>query len=123
MLVALGGAVGSVVRWLLAQGLDNRFGSGLVPVGVLAVNVLGCLLIGLLLGTTARGAPVADEQTRLLLATGLCGGFTTFSTFSHQTIGLLQAGRVTSALLYVGLSISLSLIATALGLSAARYLP
>ena len=88
---------------------------------MLVVNVVGCLLIGVVLGTTARGNPVAGESARLLLATGVCGGFTTFSTFSHHTIQLLQAGRPGAALAYIGLSVGLGLGATAAGLLLARW--
>lgn len=120
VLVLTGGALGSVARWLLARALDRWLMAATVPVGVLTVNVLGCLLIGVVLGTTARGAPVAGENARLLLATGVCGGFTTFSTFSHQALDLVQQGRTNVALLYLGLSVGLGLAATAAGLALVR---
>ena len=119
--MAVGGALGSVGRWALARALDRWLAAAVLPVGILAVNVLGCLLIGGVLGTGLRGQPVAGEGARLLLATGVCGGFTTFSTFSHQTLALVQAGRPGAALGYAGLSVGLSLAATAAGLAAARW--
>ena len=121
LLVAAGGALGSVARWALARALDRWLAAAVLPVGILTVNVIGCLLIGLVLGTGLRGQPVAGESARLLLATGVCGGFTTFSTFSHQTLTLVQAGRLGAALAYAGLSVGLSLAATAGGLAAARW--
>ena len=122
-LVALGGGAGSVARWLLARAVERWLPAAAVPVGVLAVNVVGCLVIGVVLGTSARGQPLASENARLLLATGLCGGFTTFASFSHQALALLHASRPGAALLYIGLSVGGGLLATAGGLSLARLLP
>lgn len=119
-LVAAGGALGSVARWVLAQLLDRWLPNELFPPGILVVNALGCLLIGVVLGVTAKGQPLAGNEARLLLATGVCGGFTTFSTFSHQTLTLIAAGRVGAAVTYVTLSIGLGLGATVLGLWAVR---
>lgn len=116
LLVALGGAVGSVARWGLARALDRWGGVGGVGPGIVVVNVLGCLLIGVVLGTTSRGEPVVGSAGwRLLLATGVCGGFTTFSTFSQQTLELVAQGRGGVALAYAGLSVGLGLGATTVG--------
>lgn len=119
-LVALGGAAGSAARWALARLLDRWLAAAWLPPGILLVNTLGCLLIGVVLGTNAKGQPLAGESARLLLATGVCGGFTTFSTFSQQTLTLLTSGRSGAALAYVLLSVGLGLGATAVGWWMAR---
>lgn len=121
LLVAAGGAANSLMRWLLARALDRWLAAALVPAGILTVNGLGCLLMGVVLGATSRGTPVAGESARLLLATGVCGGFTTFSSFSYQTLALAQQGGTSAALLYLGLSVGLGLAATAIGLGLARW--
>ena len=77
--------------------------------GTLAANVLGCLLIGMVVGSVSAQAPL------LLLSVGLCGGFTTFSTFSLQSLGLLQSGRPGQALLYIAATVAICLLATWLG--------
>ncbi len=120
LLVGLGGAAGSVARYALARALDRWLPTLAFPPGILLVNTLGCLLIGLALGVTTKGAPLLSDNARLLLATGVCGGFTTFSTFSHQTLALINAGRTGAALLYVGLSVGLGLGATAVGVWVGR---
>ena len=95
--------------------------AALVPAGILTLNMLGCLLISVVLGTTSRGTLVAGESARLLPATGVCGGFTTFSSFSYQTLALAQQGRTSAALPYLGLRVGLGLAATATGLGLARW--
>lgn len=118
--VAFGGALGSVGRVLLNGVIERRFGDGF-PFGILAVNGIGCLLIGVAAAFFAAGA-VHDSYWRNFIAVGVLGGFTTFSTFSLQTLTLIENGEVTSALSYVALSVVLCLSATALGLVATRAL-
>lgn len=110
LLVALGSAVGGVLRYGIAL-LGSPDGS-LFPVRTLAVNLLGGLLIGLGAGLLD---PVDQQGARLLLLTGFCGGFTTFSAFSYETVGLIAAGEWSAALLYVLASILFSVGACALG--------
>lgn len=112
LVIALGGAAGSVLRYLAGVFIPPAQG---FPVGTLAVNVLGSFLIGVFARVLA--APDADHVLRLALTTGFCGGFTTFSAFSAETITLMQQGKVGRAMAYVALSIALGLGATALGLS------
>lgn len=108
--VAAGGAIGSVLRYLVGVWMPA---SASVPVGTLTVNVLGSLLIGVLV---KQFAAVADPSLwRLALATGFCGGFTTFSAFSIETLQLLQQGRAMRAALYVVLTLGLGVAATWLG--------
>jgi len=114
LLVAAGGAVGSMARYgagLATQGWHHSF-----PLGTFIVNIVGSLVIGLVAGWIAADAhPETHHQMRLLLAVGLCGGFTTFSSFSLETFTLLRGGQGMVALGYIALSVLLCLGATAIG--------
>lgn len=116
--VAVGGALGSVARYLVGTLVQARAGAGF-PVGTLLVNVTGSLLIGVLMRWATAGSAIGPEM-RVLLVTGICGGYTTFSTFSYETVALLEDGEHARALLYVVLSVALSLAATAAGFALAR---
>lgn len=114
LLVAGGGALGSVARYLVAVGAGRTFGTGF-PAGTLIVNVVGCLAMGVfieLLALRLNGSP----GLRLLVATGFLGGFTTFSAFALDSAVLWERGAGTTAFLYVGLSVALSLAALFAGL-------
>lgn len=113
LLVALGSALGGVLRWLLGGWIDARTG-GSFPWGTLAVNLLGGAAIGV------AAALIERESVRLLLITGLLGGFTTFSAYSLQTLQLLQDGRVGAAIGYALLSVAACLLACWAGWAAAR---
>jgi fluoride exporter len=106
--VAVGAALGGVARYALGSAIQSRAGTEF-PVGILTINVVGSLVLGFAL-SAALGS--ASEPVKLFLTTGFCGGFTTFSTFSYETVVLLQQGRIGKAAAYVGLSVGLSLIAT-----------
>ncbi|MFP4557013.1 MAG: fluoride efflux transporter CrcB [Bacteroidales bacterium] len=113
LLVAFGGGMGSVARYLLSlYFVRNTYGG--FPLATLVVNVIGCLLIGLLFGLAERGELLSSEL-RLLLAVGFCGGFTTFSTFSNETFVLVRGGQIYSALFYIGLSVLLGFFAVVMG--------
>ncbi len=116
--VAIGGALGSVARVSLG-GMVQRVTATAFPSGTLVVNVAGCLLIGFLMRYFAE-ATVAPPSLRALVTAGFCGGFTTFSTFSYETIALLNQGDWRRALLYAGLSTGASLLATVVGIALAR---
>ena len=103
LLVAFGGAAGSVLRYLLS-GLNTSFSWG-----TFIVNVLGSLLIGLLVGFVSKG--VLSPEMKLLLVTGFCGGFTTCSTFANESFGMMKAGDVLLTALYVGVSVILGILA------------
>ena len=103
LLVALGGAVGSVLRYLLS-GINTSF-----PWGTFAVNILGSLLIGLLVGLVSKG--VLSPEMKLLMVTGFCGGFTTFSTFANESFGMMKDGDVLQMALYVGVSVVIGILA------------
>ncbi len=90
LLVGAGGFAGSVARFLLTKFTSSEWGS-VFPIGTFSVNVLGCLAIGLIYGMGLR--EMTHSQLRLLLATGFCGGFTTFSSFSLEFFILLRQGH------------------------------
>ena len=103
LLVALGGAGGSVLRYMLSN-INTSF-----PWGTFTVNVLGSLLIGLLVGFVSKG--VLSPEMKLLLVTGFCGGFTTFSTFANESFSMMKAGDVLLTALYVGVSVIIGILA------------
>lgn len=111
-LVAVGGALGAVGRYGLAVFIDERV-QGRFPAGTLVVNVLGCLALGALMAA-AEGTELSP-RVRLALGPGVLGAFTTFSTFSVETLALLREGRAGAALLSVGANLLLGLLAAALG--------
>jgi fluoride exporter len=112
-LIALGGACGSVLRHAAQIGVQRAVGHPF-PVGTLLVNVLGCLLIGVV---AAIAGPLAwREEHRLAVMTGLLGGFTTFSAFSLETASLAEHEGPALALAYIVLSVALGLVAVYLGL-------
>jgi len=111
-LVALGGGFGSICRYLLSAWLTRSAGG--FPFGTVAVNLLGCLLIGLFAGLAARHAWLNGEA-RLLLVVGVLGGFTTFSAFGLDSLHLLRRGEFLLALGYVGSSVLLGLGAVWIG--------
>lgn len=114
--VALGGAVGSVARYLTTLAFAPV--AAAFPFATLVVNVVGAFLIGVF--ARLFGGTEADPVVRLALTTGLCGGFTTFSAMSAETVTLVQQGRAGRAALYVLLSLVLGFAATAAGLMIAR---
>ncbi len=113
--VALGGALGSVARVLVGLALTSRF-----PWATLLVNVSGSLLIGWLITRIGPGDTAAAVSLRNLLVAGFCGGFTTFSTFSWQTLDQMQKGQWAAAAMNVILSVVLSLVAVWLGFRLGR---
>jgi len=113
LLVGAGGFIGSVLRYLAAQFVQNKFLSAF-PFGTLSVNVIGCFAIGCIFALAEKGN--LSAEWRLFLATGICGGFTTFSAFSIETISLMKEGQMTGAFLYILASIALGLGATFLGI-------
>ena len=110
MAVGFGGAAGSIVRYLLSGGI--LAGQTLLgfPAGTFTVNPAGSLLIGILLETSV------SETRGWLLIVGFCGGFTTFSTFSADTVRLLRAGCYNAAAVYVALSVAVCIVFAALGM-------
>jgi CrcB protein len=114
LLVALGGAIGSVARfklsgWVLQQTPNWRF-----PAGTVVVNIIGCLIVGLLAGMAVK-QEVFTPEARVFLFTGLLGGFTTFSAFGLETLLLLKRGEAGVAIANIVLSIAIGLLAAWLG--------
>lgn len=118
-LVGLGGAIGAVVRFGLSVFIGKLVATPF-PVATLMVNIIGSVAMGLLIGTLSRLMPEWQEQARLFLAVGLLGGFTTFSSFSLDTIVLLERGELAQALFYVGLSVVVCVAGLYLGLLISR---
>jgi fluoride exporter len=106
LLVGLGGAVGSMLRFIV-QRLVN---TATLPYGTLLVNIAGCFLIGLLWGLTTRNS--ITQTTGLLLISGFCGGFTTFSAFSFEGVQMMQDSRWLMLAGYIGASVIGGLFAT-----------
>ena len=118
--VALGSAIGGVARWALTSWVQLR--AGLVfPWGTWTVNVTGALLLGFL-ARVAFATPAVGPEMRLFLTTGICGGYTTFSTFSYETAVLIEHGEYGRATTYVVSSVLVSLIAMFAGFTLARLL-
>ncbi len=118
-LVALGGAIGAVLRFWLGGMLLRLAGPGW-PWGTLAANVLGGFAMGLLVGWLAARADGNGAALRLFLGVGLLGGFTTFSAFSLDLLGMLERRDLAGALLYAGVSVLASVVALAAGLALMR---
>ena len=111
--VFIGGGLGSAARFLLSA-IVQRHIPGFFPYGTLAVNVLGSLLLGIVLGLASRS--LLPAEWRLFLAVGFCGGFTTFSTFSLEVADMLRGEQYTTAFLYIAVSIVAGLAAVYTGL-------
>ncbi len=117
LLVAFGGAAGSVARYILSKAALSAAPSAF-PLGTLAVNALGCLIMGVVCGLSkGDGAPLSPDA-KLLLAAGFCGGFTTFSAFMDESLTLIKGGDFPLCVLYVFASMALG----ASGLLAGWYL-
>jgi CrcB protein len=119
LLIAVGGAAGSLLRYLVGGAVQRTSASGF-PVGTMFVNVSGCFLIGILLRQFLNMQ--VSPELRAFLIVGFCGGFTTFSTFSAETLGLIEGGEYGRATGYVILSVSLCLTATFAGMTAMRLI-
>ena len=112
--VGIGSCIGGICRYLLSMFIQNKFLSAF-PYGTLSVNIIGCLLIGIMFGISERSLPGVEWQ--IFLVTGCLGGFTTFSSFSNETVALIRAGQYWPAFTYVGVSVVVGLLATFMGIS------
>jgi len=112
--VAVGSVIGGVSRFLLQQYIQRKVESTF-PYGTLAVNLLGCFVIGVVVGLADRGN-LMSPQARIFWATGICGGFTTFSSFISENHNMLLDGELLNTFVYITISIIAGLTATALGL-------
>lgn len=119
LLVFVGGGFGSVVRYFISKWLNNI--ENTIPYGTLTVNVVGSLLIGLVIGYFVEGSNMSEEQT-LLLATGFCGGFTTFSAFAYEHHLFLKNGDYLNFAIYTLGSLVLGIAAIFMGLYLSKLL-
>ena len=121
LMVGLGGAGGSILRYLASGYVQQLLNSATFPYGTLVVNVLGCLIIGFL-SELAEAHGMFTPETRALVLIGMLGGFTTFSTFGNESMNLLRDGESALALINIGASILFGLAAVWLGRTAAYTL-
>ncbi len=112
--VGIGGGLGAVLRWLVAVMLSAHPLTSKFPLATFAVNIAGCVLIGLFVAVDARGEP--HSLLRLFFVTGILGGFTTFSTFGLETASMLRGGHLFDAFLYVSASVVLGVCGVFFGL-------
>lgn len=119
LLVGIGGGLGSIARYLCQKWFAGNYISAF-PWGTFAVNIFGCLLIGIFWGITFKNFE-SNETGKLFLMTGLCGGFTTFSAYSLEGIGLLKEQKFGLFFMYVGASVLLGLAATYAGMKITNH--
>jgi len=119
LFVFVGGGFGSVLRYAIGKWL-NATESG-IPYGTFAANVLGSLLIGIILGLAAKNETLS-QNSALLLATGFCGGFTTFSTFAYENHLFLKSGDFTSFAVYTIASFVIGFLAVFAGIFVVKFL-
>lgn len=113
LIVGIGGFIGTVVRFVITRYFQYN-GSSVFPWSTFIVNIAGCLLIGLIYGITEKGEFLSSD-VRLFFTVGICGGFTTFSTFSNDSFLLVQEQEWFRLALYTSLSVFLGLMAVYLG--------
>ena len=113
LIIGLGGFFGSIGRYLASKYIQQAV-PVIFPYGTLTVNILGSFLIGIIFGIAAKGTLLSAEW-RMFLAVGFCGGFTTFSSFSNDSLNLLRDGQIFQFLMYGGMSVFLGLFAVYLG--------
>jgi len=118
LIVFLGGGLGSVVRYALGRWINSMHDQAF-PWGTLVVNVIACFLLGLVVGL-ADHKQLFSAPARLFWTIGFCGGFSTFSTFSQETLSLLQQGLTLQLLTYVSLSLVLCIAVTFSGIYLAQ---
>ncbi|PVD51191.1 fluoride efflux transporter CrcB [Terrimonas sp.] len=118
LFIWLGGGFGSVLRYLVQLGTSKLF-TVTFPAGTFVVNISGCFVIGLLYGLATKYAALTMEW-RLFLITGICGGYTTFSSFSYEGISLFRQGNYTYFILYTVLSVVVGLLSTFFGMTVVK---
>jgi CrcB protein len=119
LLVGVGGFVGAVMRYAVINWVQYALHTSTLPYGTLTVNVIGCLVIGLL-GGLSESRNLLTAETRALLLIGVLGGFTTYSTFGYETVQLLRDGESLTAFSNIGLQVCLGLVAVWIGYSVSQ---
>lgn len=114
LIVGLGGGIGSIGRYLCQKWFTAYYASSF-PWGTFTVNIIGCLAIGIFWGLSFKSFD-SNESWKLFLMTGLCGGFTTFSAFTLEGVGLLREQKLALFFSYVAISVVLGLLATYIGI-------
>ena len=112
LLVFLGGGIGSCLRFLISKFSNQYFHS--IVLGTFLVNMIGCLIIGIVLGFSIKNTYLSQNQA-LILTTGFCGGFTTFSAFSAENYAMFKAGEFIQLSAYTLASVLLGIVAVAIG--------
>jgi CrcB protein len=118
LFVGMGGAIGSVARYLFQRWVHFLYPHPF-PLGTLGVNIIGCFLIGIFWGMSFKNFE-SNEGWKLFLMTGVCGGFTTFSAFTLEGVGLLKEQKTGLFFLYIGASVIVGLLATYAGMKISR---
>lgn len=118
LVIALGGGIGSVLRFLTTN-LVQKYFPTVFPLATLVINVLGCLLIGIVIGLLEKHQ-LSNSNLKWFLVTGICGGYTTFSAFGYENVALFQSNNSGLAFLYIGASLISGLFAVWLGLFLVR---
>ena len=119
LVVGLGGAIGSVARYLTAKVVDQKLNS-VLPYGTLTVNLVGSFLLGIIYMLALRKAGLT-ENGRLFLGVGFCGGFTTFSAFALENFSLMQQKLMGTSILYISVSVVAGILALAAGVWVSRF--
>jgi CrcB protein len=119
LLVGTGGAIGSCLRYLIALYMQKCFPTA-YPWGTFIANVAGCLIIGLIMGYFSK-QQIDNTDYKLLLVTGFCGGFTTFSAFAYENFTLWQQGNNSIAFFYTILSLMIGLLAVMCGYALSKF--
>lgn len=117
--IGIGSCLGGLSRYFLSQFVQGKFLSAF-PYGTMAVNIIGCFLIGVVFGLSEKGN--VTMLWRLFLVTGFLGGFTTFSSFSNESVALLRDGQIWHAFIYISSSVVIGLAATFMGISLIKLL-
>jgi len=119
LLVFIGGGMGSILRYIISKALNKS--DSFFPYGTFTANILGSLIIGFILGLLIKNQSVLSPNQSLLLVTGFCGGFTTFSTFAYENQQLIKSGDFLQAGIYTVLSFLVAIISVYGGIYASRW--
>jgi CrcB protein len=120
LLVGLGGSLGSMARYVSVKTIDGRL-NAFFPFGTLFVNLFGSFLIGIIYAVVARKTGQA-EHWGTFLGAGFCGGFTTFSAFAYENVGLIQQRMATASVIYIAISLGLGFLAVVAGAAVGKLL-